>query len=28
VVGGRTRFYASIASDTPIKVKILKPKDL
>lgn len=28
VIGGRTRFYAAIASDTPIKVKILKPSDL
>lgn len=28
VIGGRTRFYASIASNTPIKVKVLEPKDL
>ena len=28
VIGGRTRFYASIASNTPIKAKVLKPKDL
>lgn len=28
VIGGRTRFYAAIASNTPIKVKILEPKDL
>lgn len=28
VVGGRTRFYASIASNTPIRVKILREEDL
>ena len=28
VIGGRTRFYASIASNTPIQVKVLEPKDL
>jgi hypothetical protein len=28
VIGGRTRFYAAIASNTPIRVKILKPSDL
>jgi hypothetical protein len=28
VIGGRTRIYASIASNTPIKIKILKPNDL
>ena len=28
VVGGRTRLYASIAADKPIRIKILKPNDL
>ena len=28
VIGGRTRFYASIASNTPIRVKILREEDL
>lgn len=28
VIGGRTRLYASVASNTPIKVKILSPSDL
>jgi hypothetical protein len=27
VIGGRTRLYASIAANTPIKVKIIKPSD-
>jgi len=28
VVGGRTRFYASVAANKPIKTKILKPEDI
>lgn len=28
VIGGRTRLYASIAANTPIKVKVLHPSDL
>lgn len=28
VIGGRTRIYAAIASNTPIKIKVLEPKDL
>ena len=28
VIGGRTRIYASIAADTPIKIKVLTKSDL
>ena len=28
VIGGRTRLYASIAANSPIKVKIIQPSDL
>lgn len=28
VIGGRTRLYASIASNSPIKIKIIHPSDL
>jgi hypothetical protein len=28
VIGGRTRLYASIAANSPIKIKIIQPSDL